>query len=116
MPGCGCGGRMNRYLVPALLLLLSEKSSHGYELTERYSEFGFTDAAFDPSAAYRTLKMLESENLIKSRWDTEESGPAKKIYSITPEGIEMLKSWIVNISNQKKILEQFIDRYNSLKE
>ena len=113
---CSCvGGRVSRYLVPALLLLLAEKSSHGYELTERYSELGFTEASFDPGAIYRTLKLLEAEELIKSRWDTEKIGPAKKIYSITPEGIEMLSSWTVNIQKRKKIFEVFIERYNNLK-
>jgi len=113
---CSCaGGRVSRYLIPALLLLLAEKSSHGYELTERYSELGFTEANFDPGAIYRTLKLLEAEELIKSKWDTEEVGPAKKIYSITPEGIEMLSSWKVNIMKRKKIFEVFIERYNNLK-
>jgi len=109
------GGRANRYLVPALLLLLAEKSSHGYELTERYSELGFTEAGIDPGAIYRTLKLLESEELIKSKWDTGETRPAKKVYSITPEGIEMLSSWTVNIRKRKKIFEVFIERYNNLK-
>jgi len=113
---CSCmGGRVSRYLVPALLLLLAEKSSHGYELTERYSELGFTEANFDPGSIYRTLKLLETEGLIKSKWDTEEIGPAKKIYSITSEGIEMLSSWAVNILKRKKIFEVFIERYNNLK-
>ncbi|MCX6382969.1 MAG: helix-turn-helix transcriptional regulator [Actinobacteria bacterium] len=113
---CSCQrGRVSRFLVPALLLLLAEKSSHGYELTERYSELGFTEANFDPGAIYRTLKLLESEELIKSKWNTEEIGPAKKIYSITPEGVEMLSSWVVNIIKRKKIFEVFIERYNNLK-
>ena len=113
---CSCvGGRMSRYLIPAILLLLAEKSSHGYELTERYSELGFTEANFDPGAIYRTLKLLEVEELIKSKWDTEEIGPAKKIYSITPEGIEMLSGWTAHIVKRKKIFEVFIERYNNFK-
>ncbi len=116
MSRCSCmSWRESRYLVPALLLLLAEKSSHGYELTERYSELGFTEANFDPGAIYRTLRLLETEELIKSKWDTEDIGPAKKIYSITPEGIEMLSSWVINISNRVKIFEVFIERYNNLK-
>ena len=99
--------------MPALLLLLTEKSSHGYELTERYAELGFTDANFDPGAIYRTLKILEAEKLIKSKWDTEKIGPAKKIYTITPEGKEMLSIWAVDISKRKKIFEAFIKRYNA---
>ena len=106
---------MNRFLIPALLLLLAEKSSHGYELTERYTELGFTEADSDPGAIYRTSKLLESEGFIKSEWKTSVNGPAKKIYSITPEGLEILSSWVVELGKRKKILEIFLDRYNKLK-
>jgi len=113
---CSCrGGRMSRFLVPALLLLLAEEPSHGYELTERYSKLGFTDAESDPGAIYRTLKLLESESFIKSKWETKENGPAKKIYSITPEGLEILSGWVAELKKRKKKLEIFLDRYNKLK-
>jgi len=106
---------MSRFLVPALLLLLAEEPSHGYELTERYSKLGFTDAESDPGAIYRTLKLLESESFIKSKWETKENGPAKKIYSITPEGLEILSGWVAELKKRKKKLEIFLDRYNKLK-
>jgi len=106
---------MNRFLIPALLLLLAEEPSHGYELTERYSNLGFTDADSDPGAIYRTLKLLESEGFIKSRWQTEDSGPAKKVYSITHEGLEILSGWVAELKKRKKTLEIFLDRYNKLK-
>jgi len=112
---CSCrSGRMSRFLIPALLLLLSEKPSHGYELTEKYTEFGFTEADSDPGAIYRTLKLLDSEGFIKSKWDTSEPGPAKKIYSITDEGTELLSSWVSEIKERKKILELFLKRYEKL--
>lgn len=113
---CSCrGGRMSRLLIPALLLLLSEEPSHGYELTENYSKLGFTDADADPGAIYRTLKLLESEGFIKSKWETETSGPAKKIYSITPEGSEILSGWVAELKKRRKTLDIFLDRYNKLK-
>ncbi|MHB1347780.1 MAG: helix-turn-helix transcriptional regulator [Candidatus Humimicrobiaceae bacterium] len=112
---CSCiGVRSSRFLIPALLLLLDEKSSHGYELTERYAELGFTDANFDPGAIYRTLKILEAEKLIKAKWDTEKIGPAKKVYTITPEGKDMLSGWVANISKRMKNFKVFIERYNDL--
>ena len=113
---CSCmGGRMSRFLVPALLLLLAEKSSHGYELTERYSDLGFTEANFDPGAIYRTLKLLESEGFIKSRWNTKDTGPAKKIYSITPDGLEILSSWASDIKRRMNVFEKFLQRFVNLK-
>ena len=113
---CSCkGGRMSRFLIPALLLLLAEKSSHGYELTERYSEFGFTEAGFDPGAIYRTLRLLESEGFIESRWETRGAGPAKRIYSITPDGLEMLSGWASDIKRRIDVFEMFLKRHGNLK-
>jgi poly-beta-hydroxybutyrate-responsive repressor len=113
---CSCkGGRMSRFLIPALLLLLAEKSSHGYELTERYSEFGFTEAGFDPGAIYRTLRLLESEGFIESRWETRGAGPAKRIYSITPDGLEMLSGWASDIKRRMDVFEMFLKRHGNLK-
>ena len=112
---CSCkSGRISRFLIPALLLLLSEKPSHGYELTEKYTEFGFTEAGSDPGAIYRTLKLLDSEGFIKSKWDTDDPGPAKKIYSITDEGSELLSSWVSEIKERKKTFELFLKRYDKL--
>ncbi|MBC8388856.1 MAG: helix-turn-helix transcriptional regulator [Actinobacteria bacterium] len=106
---------MSRFLIPALLLLLAEEPSHGYELTEKYSKLGFTEADSDPGAIYRTLKLLESEGFIKSKWETRANGPAKKIYSITPEGLEILSGWVVELKKRKKTLEIFLNRYNKIK-
>ena len=112
---CSCKSRrISRFLIPALLLLLSEKPSHGYDLTERYTGFGFTEAGSDPGAIYRTLKLLDSEGFIKSKWETDGPGPAKKIYSITNEGLELLSSWVVEIKERKRTFELFLKRYKNI--
>ena len=113
---CSCkNARTSRFLIPALLLILSEEPSHGYELTEKYTEFGFTGAGSDPGAVYRTLKLLGSDGFIKAKWKTDEPGPAKKIYSITADGLKLLSSWAKEIEERKKTFELFLDRYNKLK-
>ncbi len=101
---CSCkNARTSRFLIPALLLILSEEPSHGYELTEKYTEFGFTGAGSDPGAVYRTLKLLSSDGFIKSKWKTDEPGPAKKIYSITADGLKLLSSWAGEIKERKHL-------------
>lgn len=100
--------------MPAVLLLLAEKSTHGYELIEKYMTFGFTDANSDPGAIYRTLNILETKSFIKSAWETGKPGAAKKIYSITDTGLELLKRWVTEIKERKKTLELFIKRYENL--
>ncbi|MBN1298064.1 MAG: helix-turn-helix transcriptional regulator [Actinobacteria bacterium] len=106
--------RQKRFLIPALLLLIAENPTHGYELIEKYALLGFTDAGSDPGAVYRTLKMLEAKSFISSFWETDKPGAAKKIYSITEEGLLLLKRWMSEIRQRKKILEIFIKRYESL--
>lgn len=113
---CSCKNRkISRFLIPAILLLLSEKHSHGYELMERYAGLGFSEAGSDPGAIYRTLKLLSKDGFIKPEWKTEESGPAKKIYSITSEGAKLLSSWIEEIEERKEVFEKFLERFNKLK-
>ena len=113
---CSCkNARTSRFLIPALLLVLSEKPSHGYELTEKYTGFGFTVSGSDPGAVYRTLKLLDSDKFIRSKWKTDEPGPAKKIYSITDKGSKLLSSWAMEIKERKKTLEFFLKRYDKLK-
>ena len=106
--------RQKRFLMPAILLLLAEKSTHGYELIEKYMTFGFTDANSDAGAIYRTLNMLETKGFIKSVWETDKPGAAKKIYSITDDGLSLLKRWVIEIKERKKVLELFVKRYESL--
>ena len=79
---CSCkNARTSRFLVPALLLILSEGPSHGYELTEKYTEFGFTGAGSDPGAIYRTLKLLGSDGFIKAKWKTDEPAYCTMTYT-----------------------------------
>ncbi len=114
---CSCkNSRGARFLMPALLLLIREAPSHGYELMDQYSEFNFTGAGPDPGAIYRTLKVLESEDYIISQWDTKDSGPAKKIYSITDKGNGLLAEWAEEIEGKIDIFKLFLTRYKKIKE
>ncbi len=111
---CNCpGSRMERFIQPCLLLLLYERpNSHGYDLLDNLKEFGF-DASPDPGALYRNLRRMEEESLVKSEWETGESGPARRLYKLTLKGEEILHAWVENIKTNKQILEYFLKRYNS---
>ena len=70
-----------------ILKLLSEQPSYGYQLMKTMEErlgCGYTPSA---GVVYPTLTMLEEEGLASS---TVTEG--KKIYSVTPEGVEYLKA------------------------
>jgi DNA-binding PadR family transcriptional regulator len=54
---------------------------------------------------------METEGWMKSKWDTKGSGPAKRMYRITPQGEEILHGWAITLQKRKVSLEQFLNRY-----
>jgi DNA-binding PadR family transcriptional regulator len=77
-----------------LLGLLSRRPLTGYDIKKTVETR--LDYVWDLSNGqiYPTLKTLEKNGLITKRIDTKESGPIRKVYSITTEGRGELKSWL----------------------
>jgi len=104
------GGHIRSFLQPRVLLLLVQKPAHGYELMDRLGqeEDGSTSG---PGLLYRTLRQFEEEGLVRSSWDTEGHGPARRVYEITDEGRDYLHAWAVNIRRTRERLERFLADY-----
>ena len=60
---------------------------------------------------YRHLRQMEDDNMVKSEWDTRQSGAAKRIYTITPEGEEVLSYWIKFMTDKARKLNHFVQMY-----
>jgi poly-beta-hydroxybutyrate-responsive repressor len=109
------GGKAERYVQPSILLGLNVKASYGYELIHSIQEFGFVEGQAPPGMIYRHLRQLEEDGLVHSEWETKGTGPAKRMYRLTPEGEEVLEIWIVYMERQAENLQNFIRRYHQLK-
>lgn len=109
---CPPGGRVRGFMQPWLLLLLAQRPAHGYELMERLGQDEGTPGA-DPGLLYRTLRQFEEDGLVRSSWDTEGRGPAKRVYEITEEGREYLHAWAVNIRRTRQRLDRFLAEYQT---
>ncbi len=107
---CPPPGRSRSFLQPWLLLLLSRDAAHGYELLERLGQLDVVPGA-DPGLLYRTLRQFEEDGLVCSAWDTDGSGPARRVYRITDEGLEYLHAWAVNVRRTRQRLDRFLDEY-----
>ena len=107
-------GKQERYIQPSILLGLLVKASYGYELIQEIQRFGFVEGQAPPGMIYRHLRQLEQDGLVFSRWETEGTGPAKRMYTITEEGKEVLAIWIGYMKKQAENLEAFIDHYETL--
>jgi PadR family transcriptional regulator PadR len=110
---CGCKiERVPSYAQPRLLLDLAKKPAHGYELIERLGQA--YSAPLDPGNLYRLLRSLEEEGLVCSTWDTQNSGPARRVYELTEQGVEYLHAWAVTIYQTQQSLGRFLSEYNTL--
>lgn len=79
-------------LTTTLLAFLRNWNAYGYQLAQQLNEAGLP--AFDSGTVYRTLRQLEKAGMVSSFWDTSESGPARRMYSLTKAGDIFLTSWI----------------------
>lgn len=104
----------SRHLPAFILLALAEKPVHGSAIhTVLIERMGL--ARPDTGAIYRTLQELEQEGAVVFEWDTSGSGPAKKVYQLTPAGWQKLEEWRQDIEARLASLQCFLERYRALK-
>ncbi len=94
-------------LTTTLLAMLRNWNAYGYQLAQQLAEAGLP--AFDSGTVYRTLRQLERTGLVSSFWDTSESGPARRIYSLTKAGDLFLSSWIDVLGRYQAVLQKTIE-------
>ena len=106
--------RLNRFVVPGVLLLLAEEEAHGYDLGARLATLGFIENESDTALVYRALGTLSTEGFVTARETPGEGGPPRKVYSLTPSGHELLEEWRCVIEERVAVLSRFLERYSNL--
>lgn len=101
--------RVERLGEPALLLLVSRGSAHGYELLERLPALVGEDRV-DVGNVYRALRGLEDQGLVVSEWRGDLPGPTKRTYSLTDEGRAVLAQWLESLAALQVSLTTFLDQ------
>lgn len=105
------GGGMGRmrggimFLQTCLLVLLRREKSYGYSLANDLAQFGFNPQTLDISIIYRALRELETEGLVSAGWDEKSMGPQRRMYEITPQGLEVLALSMAELGNRKREIE-----------
>jgi PadR family transcriptional regulator PadR len=111
--GEACPRRIHRFIEPCLLLLLHCAEGHGYELVEGLKEFGFDQNPVDSSTVYRILRVLEERGFVTSHWDTDSSGPARRVYRLTEQGDRYLAWWVDDLRETDRVLHHFLETYDA---
>jgi PadR family transcriptional regulator PadR len=100
--------RVERFGEPALLVLLSNGPTHGYELLERLPAL-VGDERVDVGNVYRALRSFEDEGLVSSEWSGDLPGPTKRTYTLTDEGRTVLDAWVGSLEQLRDSLTTFLE-------
>ncbi|HEY3240672.1 MAG TPA: helix-turn-helix transcriptional regulator [Acidimicrobiia bacterium] len=96
------------FLHACLLLLLKEEPGYGYDLVTRLRELGLDD---DSAAVYRALRALEERGEVSSYWNTSSTGPARRMYRLTPAGDEALSVSVQGVAETHQAIERYLCRH-----
>lgn len=100
-----------RFILPAILLLLSEHPGYGYGLVGSLEEFRFGHV--DRPAVYRALAQLESDGLVEASARNPTAGQARRVYRITALGGQVLRAWMGVVKDEHDHLGQVLRRYQA---
>lgn len=111
--GASAGPRVHGILRGWLLLFIAERENYGYQLVRQLGEELPEDMVPDRAVIYRLLRTLEREGSVTSTLQSGSGGPARKVYSLTPEGRSRLHAWHETAHSRIAVLRRFLDRLSN---
>jgi len=119
---CPCTGKtLERLLRPAVLMVLETGPLYGYKIVQRLAEMPmFAGVKPNSAGVYRILKTMTQEELVVASWELSETGPAKRLFTLTTRGEHCLASWILTLRNYRQAIdgllavgEEIVDRWRA---
>ena len=104
---CHTDAPLRGLLHVAILNLIKDKSAHGGEICQTLKEKFKIDAP--RGIIYALLRRMEGDSLIVSNWDIKETGPARRIYHITEDGLEYLKSSLERLRRASQMIHILLE-------
>jgi len=102
------------WLQLLLLRLIHEKPVHGYQLMEELNSRGFVQPeTLEAGTIYTVLRRMEHRGLVSSEWEEVESGPDRRVYTVTPEGEGLLMQGIEAMIHRKTLIDDLAAYYDS---
>ena len=91
----------------AIIDLIKDKSVHGGEIYQSLKEKFQIDTP--RGIIYALLRRMEADGLVVSNWDIRDSGPARRKYHITKEGLEYLKTAMDRLKRSRELIVILLD-------
>lgn len=77
-----------------ILLLLHDQWRYAYEMTDVIAFMSEDTIVVDEKSIYRALKRFEKNRIIRSELRESDIGPARRYYTLTPLGKQLLTQFI----------------------
>src|ERR1700676_1724051 len=72
--------------VPLILSILEEGASYGYIIIQRVRDLSGGEIEWTDGMLYPVLHRLETQGLVRSRWEVSEAGRKRKYYALSAAG------------------------------
>ncbi len=106
-------GQAYRHTPAFILLFLAREDLYGASLLN-VMQRELPSYAGDSAVIYRALQGLEMDGAVRSYWETDLSGPARKWYAITEKGFERLAELKEDIEMRMRNFEFFLGLYEKV--
>ena len=94
-----------------ILRILYETPTYGYQLLNDIEERSSGCHKLEPGSIYTVLRRMEDKGLLVSTWEKINSGPDRRIYTVTKMGTEVLKRGLSIMVQRKRLFDDLITFY-----
>jgi DNA-binding PadR family transcriptional regulator len=98
------GGKGISRLGYALLGLLQQQPSSGYELRKIFAATSMKTCSDSPGAIYPALERLERQGLVRGTVEDGTGLRRRRMFRLTPKGLSELRAWIVRPVTQEELV------------
>jgi poly-beta-hydroxybutyrate-responsive repressor len=120
-PGSASGPRARRasepgwnsrdLLTPYILLAISTHKAHGYFIEQYLRSLWL--AQVEMTTIYRMLRQLEKDGLVRSVWEAQAGGPARRVYTLTDTGRSLLDAGAGFLERYRHAIDTFFGTYGA---
>jgi PadR family transcriptional regulator PadR len=94
-----------------LLRILFETPTYGWQLLNEIEERSCGCHKLEPGSIYTVLRRMEEKGLLVSTWERVNSGPDRRIYTVTEQGADVLRRGLSAIVQRRELFDDLIAFY-----
>ena len=102
------GGGGGALVEPAALAALLYAGGYGYDMRRTILDMTDGEVDVDVGGLYRSLRRLEDEGAVASRWCEDASGPRRREYELTEQGLELAEQWLDALRARQRLDELLV--------